>query len=149
MIQILHLWSTVWTVNDKTPFNDTNFIINSIGCKIISTLNETGKCRQHLPFMYMISPLYSMVKNGKQHHICLIQGNISGFIEVDSTSGMYIINMLYILLNIIEMRGLMCSSSPGIDGIYQNTLCIQHYFLHLFNSIKGSSQYERESIRKC
>ena len=37
-------------VNDKTPSDDKNFIIYSIGCKITSTLNETGKYR-HLPLM--------------------------------------------------------------------------------------------------
>ena len=71
-----------------------------------------------------------MVKNGKQHQIRLIQENINGFIEVNSTSGLYIINMMYILLNIIEMLGLMCSSFPGIDeytripSVYNIISCI-------------------------
>ena len=39
------------TVNNKTPSDDKHFIINSIGCKKTSTLNETRKYRQHLPLM--------------------------------------------------------------------------------------------------
>lgn len=55
----MHLWSTITTVNDKTPFNDTHFIINSIGFKIISTLYETGKYRQHL----LLTILYIITRN--------------------------------------------------------------------------------------
>ena len=34
MIQLLHLWSTVWTVNNKTAPDDTKSIINNIGLKL-------------------------------------------------------------------------------------------------------------------
>ena len=57
------------------------------------------------------SPLQSKDKKGKQHNISFTQWNISGLIEVYSTSDMYIIKMMDILLNIIEMRRLICSSS--------------------------------------
>ena len=66
------------------------------------------------------SPLQSKVKNGKQHHIRLIQWDISGFIEVDSTSGIYTINMVYILLNIIEMPRLISSLSSS-SGLMEYT----------------------------
>ena len=65
-----------------------------------------------------------------------MQCNISGFIEVYSTSDMYLINMMYmhILLNIIEMRRLICSSS----GLVEYTRIPSVYniiILHLFHLI--------------
>ena len=51
----------------------------------------------------LFSPLESKDKNGKQYHIRFIQWTISGFIKVYSTSDKYIINMMFILLNITEV----------------------------------------------
>ena len=41
--ELLHLWSTVWAVNDNTPSDDIKYIINNIECKIMSTLRSLVK----------------------------------------------------------------------------------------------------------
>ena len=75
------------------------------------------------------SPLSSKDKKGKEHNLSLIQWNISGFVEVYTTSDMYIINMMYILLNIIEMHRFICSSFglveyTRIPSVYKIVSCI-------------------------
>ena len=85
------------------------------------------------------------------HTFILIQWDISAFMKVYSTSDMYIINMMYILLNIIEMRRLihvygLCGLMEyiRIPSVYNISSCISLIQLKLADNC-----FHEISMRKC
>ena len=94
-------------MSTASTVNDTNFISLSVTMSVINDISVVFNHLRKLPRLWkcLIHPFNQKVKKGNNTTKVFQNGIlvISEFIEVYSTSDMCMINMMFILLNIIEI----------------------------------------------